>query len=95
MDFKRLVVSVLGAREAEELTIHSYRAALASALVKARAGGRTDIEDSVIQALERWKTTAAMRRYGRLGPQQYAEYVAIGTTTDAGNRVHEDVPKID
>ena len=92
---RQLLVAAIGADAAAQRTIHSYRATLASALAKARAEGRKDIVDGVIQVLERWKSVDAMQNYTRMTPATYAEYVHIGTTTDAGSAVRDDIPTIE
>ena len=88
-------LAAIGADAAAQRTIHSYRATLASALAKARAEGRKDVVDGVIQVLERWRSVDAMQNYTRMTPATYAEYVHIGTTTDAGSAVRDDIPTIE
>jgi len=76
-------------------TFHDYRATIASALANARAAGRADVTNSLIQTLVHWKTEASAIRYSHLNPREYAQYVQLGTGTDAGFASNKDVPEID
>ena len=91
----RLFAASLGAADADGRTFHSWRARLASALGAARAAGDRSIDDSVIQALAHWKTVASVHRYIRMRPEDYARFVDIASSTDAGMQVRTDLPDID
>ena len=92
---RQLVTYAIGEADAAPRTIHSYRATLASALIKARAEGRSDIADGIIQALERWRSVEAMRNYEHMAPSTYADYVSIGVSTDAGHAASGQMPQIE
>ena len=91
----RLFAASLGAADADGRTFHSWRARLASALGAARAAGDRSIDDSVIQALAHWKTVASVHRYIRMRPEDYARFVDIASSTNAGMQVRTDLPDID
>lgn len=74
--------------------MHSHRATLASALSAARASGKhPELTDAVIQMTLRWKTVASLLSYAKSGQHAYADYVQLGTGTDAGPTPRSDVPE--
>ena len=77
-----LMIHVLGAQEATDLTIHSYRASLINAMFVAKASGHVQFTEGIMQAHVRHKTLEAMYGYGKLQPRDYADNIAIITTTD-------------
>ena len=94
-DFKLLIRTCLIPTDLLEKWLHSYRVTLATALAAARAAGKIEIDDGVIQVLERWKSPQSMRQYTRMTATAYADYVEIGTTTDTRGARRDDVPEID
>ena len=78
-----LMIHALGAEEAVDLTIHSYRATLINAMFVAKAAGHTQFTEGIMQAHVRHKTLDAMYGYGKLLPSAYADNLAIISTTDA------------
>ena len=92
--FHTLLVCAIGAADAAHRTIHSFRTTIASALGAARAKGRVDIIDSVIQGIVRWKSVDSLKMYEHMPKAQFADYVHIATTTDGGPMGREDMPTI-
>ena len=76
-------------------SFHDYRATIASALSNARAAGRADVTNGLIQALVHWKTEDSAMRYSHLNPRDYAMYVQLATSTDAGYAANKDAPETD
>ena len=93
--FHALLAATPGLAKSRARTFHDYRATIASALANARAAGRADITNGLIQALVHWKTEESALRYSHLNPRDYAEYVQLGTATDAGFAANKDVPETD
>ena len=92
---KVLLEHSIGAADAADRTIHSYRATLASKFATARANGNPQITDGVIQMHERWKTASAMRSYVHVAPADFADNIDLALRTDAGAIVHGAIPEIE
>lgn len=90
-----LLTHALGEAVAAGRTVHSHRARLASALAAARASGKhPELTDAVIQAHLRWKTLASLLSYAKATPNSFADNVALGVATDAGETIREDSPVV-
>ena len=91
---------VMTAAEAAQRTWHSCRITLATRLFARRGeahGIARDEIEGVIQSLVRWKTVEAMRIYARMQPDQYADYVDMGTDSrpSTGGDIPADLPEVD
>ena len=85
---KQLTVAAVGAERAANVTIHSYRATLVSAMYVAKHDGHHQFTEGIMQAHVRHKTLEAMYGYGKLMPGDFADNVAIITRTDASRAKH-------
>lgn len=90
--------------EAARRTWHSARITLATRLFARRGATRgasrgiaRDEVEGVVQSLVRWKTPEAMRIYARMEPEQYADYVDMGTDVshECGGETPQDLPETD
>ena len=90
--------------EAARRTWHSARITLATRLFARRGATRgasrgiaRDEVEGVVQSLVRWKTPEAMRIYARMEPEQYADYVDMGTDVshECGGEMPQDLPETD
>ena len=41
------------------------------------------------------ETTNALMQYARMSPQEFAEFIRLAVTTDAGLTCHDEIPTID
>ena len=93
---KVLITHALGETKANGRTVHSHRARLASALAAARASGKhPELSDAIIQMHLRWKTLASLLSYMKATPHSFANNVALGVATDAGEAIREDSPVVE
>ena len=90
---QELVVRAVGAEAAADVTIHSYRGTLVSAMYVARAQGHTQFAEGIMQAHVRHKTLDAMYGYGKLLPTDYADNVAIITRVDPALARRDKLPE--
>jgi hypothetical protein len=90
---KRLAIRALGAAGAEDVTIHSYRGTLVSAMYVAKATGHAQFSEGVMQAHVRHKTLDAMYGYGKMMPGAFADNVAVITRTDASKARRDRLPE--
>ena len=93
--FHALLTATPLAAKRHARTFHDYRATIASALCNARAAGRSDVTNGLIQALVHWKTEESAMRYSHLDPRDYAGYIQLATRTDAGFAANKDAPEVD
>ena len=77
--FRALAIAALGVEVASTLSLHSCRVQLACALLASGADG------PLIQAMARWKSPESVKIYGRLTPQNYAQWLrrAFSATTNS------------
>ena len=89
------ILEVAVPTQAKGVTVHSYRATLASKMCQARSAGHKQFDDSVIQAHLRWKTLASLMSYSKMTPKTFARNVQIAIDADAGFKIHDDMPTVE
>ena len=92
---RQLCTITLGSQTASALTIHSYRATLASKHAAARANGASHITHALTQAHTRHKTLEALLTYEKTRPQDFADTVELSNRTDAGPTRRSDAAEIE
>ena len=92
-DHQQLLSASIGAIDAADRTIHSYRASLVSAMYVAKAKGNHEFTEGVMQAHVRHKTLDAMYGYGKMTPSNFADNIAKLTTMDPSLAKREDLPE--
>ena len=94
-EHRQLCTHAVGPGAAAELTFHSYRASVVSALAAARDQGEAHLTEPVQQMMLRWKTLAALMSYSKTNREQYANNVQLATGTDPGPVRHAEAANIE